>query len=92
MKPPKCRNCGVEEWRHVCAGAVPAPSRVTLEVVKGTAPRAKTAAVRSSTLKHEMRALGRRGGLVGGAVRAARLSPERRREIAQAAARARWAQ
>jgi hypothetical protein len=30
MKPTKCRNCGVEEWRHVCAGAVSrsAPSRV----------------------------------------------------------------
>ena len=20
MKPPKCRNCGAEEWRHVCGG------------------------------------------------------------------------
>jgi hypothetical protein len=33
---------------------------------------------------------GRRGGLVGGAVRAEKLSPERRSEIARKAARARW--
>lgn len=36
-------------------------------------------------------ALGRKGGLVGGRRRAATLSPERRAEIAKAAAKARWA-
>lgn len=35
-------------------------------------------------------ALGRLGGLKGGPARAQRLSPERRREIAIAAARTRW--
>lgn len=35
--------------------------------------------------------LGRRGGLKGGRVRAARLSPERRSEIATKAAQERWA-
>jgi hypothetical protein len=35
-------------------------------------------------------ALGRLGGLKGGNARSAKLSPERRREIAQAAARKRW--
>ena len=35
-------------------------------------------------------ALGRRGGLKGGKARAAGLSPERRREIARAAAAKRW--
>ena len=35
-------------------------------------------------------ALGRLGGLRGGAARAAALSPRRRRDIARAAARARW--
>lgn len=35
-------------------------------------------------------ALGRRGGLKGGKARAAKLTPERRSEIAQKAARARW--
>ena len=34
---------------------------------------------------------GRKGGTIGGRTRAARLSPEQRREIAQNAARARWA-
>ncbi len=37
-------------------------------------------------------ALGRLGGLIGGPKRAAKLSPERRREIAKAAAVARWGQ
>lgn len=35
-------------------------------------------------------ALGRLGGKKGGRARAVRLSPERRKEIAQRAARARW--
>jgi hypothetical protein len=35
-------------------------------------------------------ALGRLGGLKGGPARAARLSPQRRREIARRAAAARW--
>jgi hypothetical protein len=37
-------------------------------------------------------ALGRRGGLKGGIARREKLSPERRREIASAAARKRWEQ
>jgi hypothetical protein len=35
-------------------------------------------------------ALGKLGGLKGGKARAAKLSPERRKEIAQRAAKARW--
>jgi len=35
--------------------------------------------------------LGRRGGLKGGAARAASLTPKRRSEIARAAVKARWA-
>lgn len=35
-------------------------------------------------------ALGRLGGLKGGNARAAKLTPERRKEIAQKAAKARW--
>jgi hypothetical protein len=35
-------------------------------------------------------ASGRNGGVKGGTARAAKLSPERRSEIARAAARARW--
>ncbi|MCE5324650.1 histone H1 [bacterium] len=36
------------------------------------------------------KASGHRGGLKGGKVRAAKLTPEQRKEIAQKAARARW--
>ncbi len=35
-------------------------------------------------------ALGRKGGLVGGKARAAKLTPEQRSEIAKKAAKARW--
>lgn len=88
MKPPRCRACGVEEWRHVCA---PEALRVTEQAAAPAAKRARPA--QASPVKHavvDMRALGRRGGLVGGVVRASRLKPERRSEIARAAARARW--
>jgi hypothetical protein len=36
MKAPKCRVCGVIEWRHVCGGGV---DRVT-EIVTKIPPRA----------------------------------------------------
>jgi len=39
----------------------------------------------------DFKALGRLGGLKGGRARAARLTPERRTEIARKAALARWA-
>jgi hypothetical protein len=35
-------------------------------------------------------ALGRKGGKIGGVVRAERLSPERRQDIARLAAKSRW--
>jgi hypothetical protein len=38
----------------------------------------------------DMAKLGRAGGIKGGAARAAAMSPERRREIAKAAAEKRW--
>ncbi len=38
----------------------------------------------------DAKALGRLGGLKGGVVRAARLTPERRTEVAKKAALARW--
>jgi hypothetical protein len=41
-------------------------------------------------MKVHAAALGRRGGLKGGPARAAALPPQRRREIAQRAAHARW--
>jgi hypothetical protein len=44
----------------------------------------------SADLRAQAAAFGRLGGLIGGRVRAQRLSPARRREIARAAAAARW--
>ena len=41
--------------------------------------------------KAERSKWGRKGGRVGGALRAAKLTPERRREIGKAAIEARWA-
>jgi hypothetical protein len=38
----------------------------------------------------DAKAMGRRGGLRGGKARAEKLTPERRKEIAQKAAQARW--
>ena len=46
----------------------------------------------SSAEKHRKRATSKRGGLIGGKARAAALSPEKRKEIAVEANRARWAQ
>jgi len=103
VKPPKCRLCGVEHYGvdHVFSASpsrATSPSLVVSPVVKEVAvevhaPRAETAAMplRSSiSVKHAAEELGRRGGLVGGAARAARLSPKRRSEIAKLAAAARW--
>jgi len=44
-----------------------------------------------SLLSQVMRAMGQRGGRIGGKRRLVTLSDERRREIASGAARARWA-
>jgi hypothetical protein len=44
----------------------------------------------SGDLRAQAAAFGRLGGLIGGRTRAQRLSPARRREIARAAAAARW--
>lgn len=54
-------------------------------------PKVDTAPALTPTEKNAAAAaLGRLGGLKGGAARAAKLSPERRREIAQKAAQKRW--
>lgn len=44
----------------------------------------------SATKKHPHKRKGRPGGLKGGRVRASRLTPEERSEIARLAAEARW--
>lgn len=91
--PAVCTLCGTAHHAHRAHVFSREPSRVTEK--KPAAPAAKALPVLSSiasAVKHEGAVeLGRRGGLVGGVVRASRLTPERRQEIAQAAARARWA-
>ena len=83
------RACVVCEWTAAAVelhGAAPscpwchAPTKVLREewLVDAGAQREQAAA------------FGRIGGLTGGRVRAERLSPKRRREIARAAAAARW--
>jgi len=41
--------------------------------------------------EYDYKELGRKGGLKGGKARAGKLTPEQRKEIAQKAAKARWA-
>lgn len=41
--------------------------------------------------EYDYKALGHKGGLKGGKARASKLTPEQRKEIAQKAAKARWA-
>ena len=81
MKPPKCRACGEMEWRHVCGGVAPARGRVQASPIKH---------VVVDDVRARMSELGKVGGKRGGAARAKKLSPERRIEIARAAAKARW--
>jgi hypothetical protein len=50
--------------------------------------RTKTSA--KEIIREHMRRLGRKGGAKDGKARAAKLSPEQRRESARKAARARW--
>lgn len=54
----------------------PEPKQTEPELIEGKNPHAV--------------ALGRLGGLKGGKARAAKLTPEQRKEIAQKAAKARW--
>jgi hypothetical protein len=58
-------------------------AKAIVEIATGDAPD-------TVPTESPMAALGRTGGLKGGAARAAVMSPERRREIASAAAAKRW--
>ena len=58
----------------------------------GGGPQAQPEPEPTAEERHNAAALlGRRGGLKGGKARAAKLTPEQRREIARKAARSRWA-
>lgn len=52
---------------------------------------ATTVKVTRSDISRVMAAMGRRGGRIGGKRRLTTMTPERRREVAQKAAQARWA-
>ena len=66
--------------------------RVVQEATGQTEPEAETEQVETPKTKKDFDpvALGRLGGLKGGRARAEKLTPEKRKEIAQIAASARW--
>jgi len=85
------RKCVVCEWTGTLQEAQDTPE------IAGVCPmcRAPTERLRVRRMWEHVpnvhaAALGRLGGLKGGPARAAALSPKRRREIARAAATARW--
>jgi hypothetical protein len=84
------RQCAVCEWTGASVESGPPPSDCPW-------CHAPTRIVRedwlfdAAELHAQAAAFGRMGGLQGGRIRAERLSPARRREIARRAARARWA-
>ena len=65
---------------------------IAADIVKQTTnkPIQKSSQKKSKEKNPNAVALGKLGGLKGGKTRAKTLSPERRKEIAQKAARARW--
>lgn len=80
-EPETCAKCdgtaveSVEDWRD---GKLAGSVEIGCRTCKGTG-RGVTGPLK-----------GQAGGLKGGKARAAKLSPERRREIAEKAAKARW--
>lgn len=66
------------------------PIKTALRVVETATGGALTPKPHKRRKNPHAVALGRKGGLKGGLARAANLSPEQRKEIARAAARARW--
>jgi len=83
------RRCPVCDW----TGEAVETSSVDVDCVMCHAP---TVVVREewlvspAVLRDQAAEYGRRGGIKGGRIRAQRLSPARRREIARNAALARW--
>jgi hypothetical protein len=86
----KCLVCDFEEARREAEGT----DAIGPLCSRCGAPTERLAVLSRSVIERDKNphaaALGRLGGLKGGPARAAALSARRRREIAQAAARARW--
>jgi hypothetical protein len=68
----------------------PKRPRDTNELAKLIVDLATGDATEQESVESDMGKLGRSGGLKGGDARAASMTPERRREIAKAAAEKRW--
>lgn len=87
------RRCLVCDYEIVTEEAVDAPV-LGAPCLECSAPTERLEILRRRTVpivrNPHAAALGRLGGLKGGPARAANLSASRRREIARAAARARW--
>jgi hypothetical protein len=68
------------------------PSQLAYEIVRLSTeePDEKEQQDERSEISKYLAEIGRRGGLKGGKARHAKLTPERRKEIAQKAAQARW--
>jgi hypothetical protein len=83
---PDCKEAGVvemEDWRD---GKLAGTVKIGCQACRGIGWRV----VEVEDEESPAATLGRAGGLKGGKARAEKLSPERRREIAQKAAATRW--
>lgn len=83
MKPPKCRSCGKEEWRHVC-GPVYSPDEIK-EIKAILAPIADRAAKIITSGNEAIKAIKKPRG------RPRTQTPEQRQEYLKIKARARRA-
>lgn len=67
------------------------PNRRAFEIVRMSTNEIESSPEAKSAISSYLAQIGRKGGLKGGQARASKLSPTRRRIIAQKAAKARWA-
>jgi hypothetical protein len=66
------------------------PNVLAHQLIRESTEKADEPRATDAEISRVMAVLGRKGGKVGGKARATNLTPERRREIALRAARARW--
>ena len=67
------------------------PNKRALEIVRLSTEEPKEQATEKSAISKYLAEIGRKGGLKGGKARAESMSAKRRKEIAQKAAKKRWA-
>jgi len=87
----RCLVCDAEEelWEPEASDLIGPPCSTCHAPTERVAVLERRRAAAAAVNPHAA-ALGRLGGLKGGPARAASLTPRRRRDIARAAARARW--